>query len=61
MTKNDNQSSLPGPISLTLEEAMQVGGGLSAASFTLQHIIIGRPAFELINPVQVPSVQASKV
>jgi hypothetical protein len=60
MTKNDKQSSLPAPVSLTLEEAMQVVGGFTAANFVLEHIIIGRPAFEFINPVQVPILQAGR-
>jgi hypothetical protein len=60
MTKDD-KSSLPGPISLTLEEAMQVGGGATAASVKFTYTIIGRPWNEVSNPVQVPSIQASKV
>jgi hypothetical protein len=61
MTANDKQSSLPAPVSLTLEEAMQVAGGSTAAHFVLEHIIIGRPAFERLNPVQVPVFQVGGV
>jgi hypothetical protein len=40
---------------------MQVAGGSTAAHFVLEHIIIGRPAFERLNPVQVPVFQVGGV
>jgi hypothetical protein len=62
MKENTNPSPLPAPVSLTLEEAMQIAGGsLSAAQFSLEHIIIGRPAFQFVNPVvSLPLARAGR-
>ena len=59
MSTSDHEkpTALPAPISLTLEEALQVAGGAVPTSNPLLHnfIINGIPWPELIRPASIPS------
>ncbi len=70
MKQNDKVSFLPTPVCLTLEEVNQVAGGaaniadfVQNAQFTLEHIIIGRPAITAIDQTHlaVPQVELGKI
>ena len=55
MSESEKSVPLPAPISLTLEEALQVAGGtvFAASSVVHDYIINGVPALRWLNPANV--------